>query len=146
MMNITRAGRGGPRKAVRLCGEKEEQTQRYETSPIAKRSGDGEWSAVCSDVAEEEGFEDFVSCRSAPGRDPAPGRGVSLLRRSLACRSLLWRVCSRHLSRHTRGPLHGGLGYGGGRGIRTHECFRINSFQDCRNQPLCHSSASARKV
>ena len=57
MMNIPRAGRGGPRKAVRLCGEKEEQTQRYETSPIAKRSGDGEWSAVCSDVAEEEGFE-----------------------------------------------------------------------------------------
>lgn len=30
--------------------------------------------------------------------------------------------------------------FGGGRGIRTPGGVTLNSFQDCRNRPLCHSS------
>ena len=31
-------------------------------------------------------------------------------------------------------------GFGGERGIRTPGPITVNSFQDCRNRPLCHLS------
>ena len=34
----------------------------------------------------------------------------------------------------------------GGRGIRTPGGVTLNSFQDCRIRPLCHSSSNLKRV
>ena len=40
----------------------------------------------------------------------------------------------------------GFFSFGGERGIRTPGPVTVNSFQDCRNRPLCHSSITACAV
>ncbi len=52
----------------------------------------------------------------------------------------------RQHSKKQKSRLGGTKTFGGERGIRTPGSVTFNSFQDCRNRPLCHFSAAKVEV